>query len=71
MTSVVEPSNVLDNSQVRRSERQRKPPETFTYPELGRPVKETMVASHCCWVVGHETESSSFCEHGLNKRVVM
>lgn len=69
VTSMVEPSNVLDNSQVRRSERQRKTPERFAYPELGRPVKEKMVASHCCGVAGHGTKSLCFCEHGQNKHV--
>lgn len=67
--SVVEPYNVPDNSQVRRSERQRKNPERFIYPELGRTVKEKMVASHCCGVVGHGTKSLCFCEHGQTQHV--
>lgn len=69
VTSRVEPSDVFDTSQVRRSERQRKPPERFTYPELGRPVKETIVTSYCCEVGGHGTESSCFCKPGENKHV--
>lgn len=40
-------SETRTHSQLRRSERDRKPPNRFTYPQLGIPSKEAVVVSKC------------------------
>lgn len=64
---VSESVDTLPEISLRRSERERKPPARFTYPNLGIPTEERMVTTKVCGVLLNHMQTPNQChKHDLH-----